>query len=350
MLAPNYAKQQDKIATVHVLDSIDFTISSIAGTGSLSPRARRVLGIYLVLVKRGYNWLAAPIGAIAGVMGRATCGEASSIRTVQRANAELETAGYVRRARCRTGKFANGALLELNLDAFAFWTRRESGNVIPYPTNSHNVVSRETMCDKSSHTTTCRPSDRTSNHSRVNSQNTVENSDNKPRAGARASQKTYRDRRNAILLSLGIVLGKTPMRRADRRAARARADVEVKSQDAGVELLNPSGVDWDYWEQRWPEFSIPVRENTIRKEILPRLLPALRKHRQSAPPPSVAEKDVVTPDELRAVRDFLSQSSDESSDESSSSSPSIPEITLDRESLELLSVAREKARRIGGID
>jgi hypothetical protein len=74
------------------------------------------------------------------------------------------------------------------------------------------------------------------------------------------------------LFSVVIVLSKMAMHRADRRAARARAEIELKAAVAGVELINPSGVDWAYWEKRWPELSIPVRETVASREIVPRLL------------------------------------------------------------------------------
>jgi len=44
---------------------------------------------------------------------------------------------------------------------------------------------------------------------------------------------------------------------------------------AGIALVNPSGVDWGYWAKRWSEFSVKVRESTIAREILPKLLPGL---------------------------------------------------------------------------
>jgi hypothetical protein len=69
-----------------------------------------------------------------------------------------------------------------------------------------------------------------------------------------------------------MVLSKMALHRTERRAARARAEIEAKACTAGVELINPSGVDWGYWEKRWSEFSIPVRETVAAREIIPCLL------------------------------------------------------------------------------
>lgn len=251
-----------RFADAHRIRTIDFARAGIEGTGSLSPRSRRTLAVYIVLVKMGYCGIAAPMGAIADAVFRASHGEAGSIRTLQRANRELEDKGYIHSDQFRPGKRARGAVICFQLDAFAFWTKRSSHNVLPIPTHEH--ISPDT--------TSCRPSDRTRNQVASNSQDLSKNEHTEPRAGARASQKTSRKKKSPVLLSVVIVLSKMAMHRADRRAARARAEIELKADDANVELLNPSGVDWAYWERRWPEFSIPVRETTAASQIIPMLL------------------------------------------------------------------------------
>jgi hypothetical protein len=253
--------EKKRFADARRIRTIDFARSGIGGTGSLSPRSRRALAVYIVLVKMGFGGIAAPSGAIADAVYRSSHGEAKSIRTLQRANKELEEKGYICSVKYRPGKRARGAVICFCLDAFAFWTKIAVKNVTPLPTQSY--ISPDA--------TSCHTSDRTRDKVTSNSPDLTKNEHTKPRAGARASQKTSR-RKNPVLFSVVIVLSKMAMHRADRRAARARAEIELKAAVAGVELINPSGVDWAYWEKRWPELSIPVRETIASREIVPRLL------------------------------------------------------------------------------
>jgi hypothetical protein len=201
------------------------------------------------------------MGAIADAVYRSSNGEAKSIRTLQRANNELEAKGYIECARFRDGERSRGALIKFNSNAFTFWTKIASKNVTPLPTQSH--ISPDA--------TTCHPSDRTRDKVSSNSLDLLESIDTKPRAGARAVKKPSR-RKNPVLFSVVMVLSKMSLHRTERRAARSRAEIESKACTAGVELINPSGVDWAYWEKRWSEFTIPVRESVAAKEIIPFLL------------------------------------------------------------------------------
>ena len=135
-----------RLANASRIRTIDFARSGIAGTGSLSPRARRTLAVYVALVKMGFDGVAAPMGAIADAVYRSSHGEAGSIRTLQRAHPELEARGFICCANFRPRGRTKGALIRFNLDAFSYWTGRKTQNIQPLPTSSHNVVSRETMC------------------------------------------------------------------------------------------------------------------------------------------------------------------------------------------------------------
>jgi hypothetical protein len=209
----------------------------------------------------GYSGVSAPMGAIADAVYRSSNGEAKSIRTLQRANIELEAKGYIECARFRDGERSRGALINFVSNAFTFWTKIASKNITPLPTQSH--ISPDA--------TTCHPSDRTRDKVSSNSLDLLESIDTKPRARARAVKKPSR-RKNPVLFSVVMVLSKMALHRTERRTARARAEIESKACTAGVELINPSGVDWAYWEKRWSEFSIPVRETVAAKEIIPCLL------------------------------------------------------------------------------
>jgi hypothetical protein len=342
-----------RIANAGKIRSIDWAKSGIAGTGSLSPRARRTLAVYVVLVRMDFGGVSAPMGAIADAIYRSSHGEAGSIRTLQRANTELEERGFIRRS-CR------GTVIWFNLDAFSYWTQRRAGVVSPLPTSAHNVVSRETKCDEHLHTTSCRTSEMTTHRSRVTSDIPLVNSNDKQRAGARAddthdinatrdvASRTPRKRKNAVLFSLGCVLGTlSDLHPADRRAARARAQCEVQALAGGVELLNPSGVDWEYWRTRWEEMAISARESTIRREILPLLLgrptPPAELTITPTPAPELPAEPAATPEEIRAIREALEEGVT-LSEESAPAPAEYPEIDPTDPEMAVLLAARDRAR------
>lgn len=345
-----------RLASAQKIRSIDFASGGIAGTGSLSPRARRTLAVYVVLVRMKFGGITAPMGAIADAIYRASHGEAGSVRTLQRANSELEKRGYIRSADYRPGVRSKGAVIYFNLEAFAYWTGRQTGPVIPLPTPSHNVVSRETMCDTAAHTTDWRTSEVTGNRSFLTPRDPGVKTTSQ-RAGARASNTSSpRRKKNAVLFSLGMVLAATgDLHRTDRRAARARARCEIDALAAGLELVNPSGVDWHYWSKRWAELAIEVRESTIRREILPLLLG------RSTPPPEIPEtvpspelpelptEPPPTAEEVRAARLALEERFSIPAVEASPPPPATspaeyPEIDPTDPEMAVLLAARDRAR------
>lgn len=337
---------RQKFADAQRIRTIDFARSGIEGTGSLSPRARRTLRIYVILIKMGYSGCYAPMGAIADAVYRSSNGESKSIRTLQRANDELSSAGFITISQFRPDKWSRITFVSA---AFSYWTGKRSENVQPLPTQSHNVVSRETMCDKSRHTTSCRASDRTRDISRVNSQNIDQRREEEPRAGARANNKPPRRKRNPVLFSVMTVLGKMSLYRADRKRARARAEVEVKAAGAGVELINPSGVDWQFWETRWGEMSIERKEATARAEIIPYLL-SREKPVVPEPPRETLVTDRPSAEEIRAVRMQLASRVSLPQE----IAPAPPEAAQNWEGSEeelaiLLEAAARAARRVNGV-
>lgn len=363
-----------RLANVDQIRNIDFARSGIAGTGSLSPRARRTLAVYVALVKMGYSGVAAPNGAIADAVYRSSHGEAGSIRTLQRAHPELERRGFIRCANFRPRGRTKGALIHFNLDAFAYWTGRKTQNIQPLPTSSHNVVSRETMCDKEPHATSCHPPDRTRTESQV-TPNIIPSTNKEPRAGARSINRSKRQKRSAVWTSVNIVLGAMAhLHRQDRRAARSRAKCELEAIGAGVELVNPSGVDWAYWEKRFAEMPIAVRELTAAREIIPLLIgrkgvlnspelssPELSSPVSKVPPPSAsssspetADSAPVSAEDIKRARKALEerfslpgkQSPVEIADPTKVLSPATAPVAVDisREDLEVLIAARDRAR------
>lgn len=335
------------LASVRTVRSIDYTIAAISGTGSLSARARRVLRVYVSLVRMGYDGVSAPMGAISDAVHRSSSGSGSSIRTIQRANSELEASGFIRRSEFRIGMDSKQTVIRFVSHAFAFWTRTKTKNVIPITTQSHNVVSRETNTYIYPRATNCRTSDRTTTNTCFNSQITPKVR-TKQRAGARAIN-TNRRRKNALLYSLNYVLtGMCSLNRRDRKSARARAQCELLALSGHIELSNPSGIDWDYWSKRWGQMTRTARESTMRREILPVLLgnhrvPVLPDHIGQVPGSSNLPVTRPTPEQVRELRRSLEARC--SVPETDRPKPEYPSIDADDEDMRLLIAARDSCRR-----
>jgi hypothetical protein len=294
-----------RLAYVNFVRNIEFSQSGIIGTGTLSPRARRTLSVYVAAAKMGYEGISAPLGAIADAVYRTSFGEAGSIRTLQRSNRELENAGYIRIGNLRIGKNSRCALIFFCLRSFSYWLQRRQKNVSPLP--QRQVC--EERYDNSPHATSCRTFDPTNYTDRVNSSYINNNSDKKPHAGACAineSNKQKRKKRSDVLFSLEKVLsaGDNDFCRRDRRMIRARAGCEVKAITAGIEIINHSGIDWSYWERRWKDFSIEVRESTVKREILPLLFGDHRAARAEIPSPTgtAPAKEPITKQQIEKIR------------------------------------------------
>lgn len=255
--AKNEARKE-RYATRQTLDCLDWTTSGIAGTGQLSPRARRLLQLFVALSKLSYCGLVAPLGALSDTLRRCLDGGACSVRTIQRAAKELSEKNFIfiyqqRKTFCR---------ILFNPSAFAYWTKTRNSDVIPINTNHHTNL----------HTPNCRTEDRRNIISPVNLRNSSEQIQEQ-RAGARAINIRSKTRKNPVIFSLLCVLRKAKeMHAVDRKLARMRAQCEVNALGAGVALVNPSGVDWDYWAARWDEMSVAVRESTIHREVMPFLI------------------------------------------------------------------------------
>lgn len=294
--AKNEARKE-RYATRQTLECLDWTTSGIAGTGDLSPRTRRLLQLFVSLSKLSYCGLIAPLGALSDTLRRCLDGGACSIRTIQRAAAELSDKNFV----FIYQKRQNFCRIMFNPAAFAYWTGARKTNVIPISTIQH----------KNLHTPNCRTEDRTSITPGVNLRNSSVNIQEQ-RAGARASYIHSKTRRNPVIFSMLCVLRKAKeLHVSDRRLARLRAQCEVDALAAGIDLVNPSGVDWDYWAARWDEMSVPVKEATFRREILPNLI---RQDLEIAeqmpisdhsPSPVTETDDPVTPTTAEDIRKFL---------------------------------------------
>jgi len=258
-------EQKDRFATAEKVRSISFSTNGTDGMGALSPRAFRTVSVYAILVRWGFSGVIAPLGAIADAISRCSLGHGGSVRTLQRAHNELIDHGFITIRSYLHGPSSKSCEIRFNLDAFSYWTAPK-----PIPTLSHNVVSRETMYDTTLPTAECRPKRDTVS---LTPQDPTK-IENKPRAGARAFNKSSTRRKNEVLFSIQCVLAKAGnVHPRDRRQAAARAKCEISAGTAGFELVNPSGVDWDYWSKRWSDiWPIEARESIANREIVPLLL------------------------------------------------------------------------------
>lgn len=337
-----------RLATASRIRSIDFAKSGIAGTGSLTPRARRMLAVYVALVKMDYSGVDAPMGAIADAMYRSSHGEAKSIRTAERANDELESHGYISAEHRSHPWRYKGAHIIFNIDAFAYWTQKPVKNVQPLP-----ISNSEKMCSDVTQPTTCRPSERTKTDPRVNTPQIIPSKNKEPRAGARSNNNNKQKRRNAVWTSVTIVLGKMRLYRRDRKSARELAKCEIAAMKAGVEIVHPSGVDWSYWTKRFADMPIDARESTAKREIVPLLLGwGNRNANPIAPPPNRVnlESTVIPPEDIRAVREQLEAAfsfpkSQKTETPTQTETPgNTPCDSMDDDELRVLLAARDRAR------
>lgn len=255
------AKQnQYRVASINEIFSISYNFLELNGASNLTPRARRYLFFFVALVKIGYTAVAVPMEALAEAIYRAQ-GQTKSVRTLRTALQELEKTGYLRRNKYRIGDDHFRSVIILNTDKFVYWTQRRSKNVIPLPTQSHNSGYRQVL-PKANLTTT---------KSRVNSQNTYKSENNKPRAHARCNLNTKNHKYHPLIYTLMVVLKGEP--EVLRRKVLSLATHEIRIPDENV-----SGVNWRYWESRWPFLDHRPdgeRELIAKSQILPALKKSL---------------------------------------------------------------------------
>lgn len=240
--------------------------------------------------------------------------------------------------------------MTFNKDVFTYWTRNRSENVTPI-----------TTCNTEEHSDSQLPNwqeaDLTKSTDRVNTSN-YNNKYTKQRAGARDQyiqtrggvtkdppSRGFRKRRNALLHSILICLGKMrSVHRSDRKRALSRARSEIYGKDAGVEFVNPTGIDWRYWSDRWSEFSIPVRESTAMREIIPALLGRSAEQEQVI---EVTEQTTVQRSEVEKIERFLRKNVTAEKEKDSTVekvAKKSEKSSLDDPDMAILMAARDKAR------
>jgi hypothetical protein len=396
------ASSTKRVATSAVLRSLKFSITSDDNTGDLSPKAWRTLHVYIPLVKMGFDALHASNRDIAETVARLTShGAGDSVRTLQRANKEL-AGQFISRV-----GVSNGAYIEFNNEAFAFWTKKTNAKVSPMPPpkpapiseptsfeieretvlenapdnkknqQSHNVspckpvcdnvVSRETLCDENSpckpvcdnvvsRETLCDeilPMTGCHTNERIPLSN---NKNKKQRAGARANNKNRRSNPVFFTIDRYVVPKLKNLIHSEKRAIRARAKCEISALEAGIEILNPSGIDWAYWQKRWEEFSNDVKESTARRELIPLLLPSTVKNSPivtdveptNVEPTNVEPTNPVPAYEIRRFREFLEGKNEKK--EPAKPAPEPQPVNLDSKTLAFLTAAKIKCREVNSLE
>jgi len=202
-----------------------------------------------------------------------------SASTVRRNLSRLETLGFCRRRHSQFGKENLGIEIQINIQAMRFWTK----NVNKSPTSVYISLPQSNL----------EVSDRTKNTLHVNSRN----NSNISKEQVKNKFKLWK---HPILYTLICVLRRDP----NRSALLNRADIEIRSKTAGIELVNHSGIDWAFHEKHWQEMPPTKggpRENIAKNEIVPLLRRCFPKSREQQrtlhteeplydlPPPSAEE-------------------------------------------------------------
>lgn len=248
--------QRSRVAGKNELYSIVHCDFHLPGTTSLTPRARRYLFFIICLVRSGYERISAPMAVISDAVYRAQ-GQTASVRTLRSAFAELESAGFLTREKCRLGGDRKNSVIDFNMERFVFWTKIRSGNVIPCNTNTHDSSCRQVLPTD----------DRLIPNYHVNYQYSSVNTYKEANDHARSKKSAKKHKYHPIVYTLLCVMcaGKR------KRDAISLAMSELSGSE------NISGVDWTYYERLWPALDVSPggrRETTALREIVPLLLKA----------------------------------------------------------------------------
>lgn len=244
------------LAVSQDLEKIGFSTLQLAGTGSLSPLARRWLSFCVVIARLGYEGIHAPMWAVVKSQYQAQ-GQTKSESTAYRGLKALEVAGYIRRQKYRVSDDRFAVKIYFQLDKFKYWLREK--------THIQSVT-----CDYiAAQLSKCEEVEVTNQGSRVNSQDS--SVINKEPARATIYNKEQgknpmraKERETAIFYTLKLVT--RGMGKSRRRLILARAFLEL-----GAPKLRASGVDWEKWAPSWLELGIEERESIALEQIIPYL-------------------------------------------------------------------------------
>lgn len=240
------------------LERINFTISE-PGAIRLSPLARAYLRLFVVMVRLKAVGIAAPIACITSAQLRAG-GRYRSERSTFRALAELETAGYLHRSKYRLGADRFRTVITFHLEAFAYFTQQKAENITPFPYIPPQLPS-------------CQGEALTISASRSYSCDLAYLKRAIPARATNKQKGIYKW--IAVINTIRVLLG----------SPRHPAVILSQSELDGT-AENISGIDWHFWRTRWDDMTIPIRETTAKRELLPPLLRALRRNPSPTPSPA----------------------------------------------------------------
>jgi len=225
----------------------------------VSAKAKILISLFISVSKMGYTEINVSIGKLISIL-KSRIGQSISERSMFRYLSEVESKSIIHRKKYRVGKDRFNTQIQLSEDFFSFWSKRKSHNVTPIPTQDH----RHSQLPKR------QESARTKDNIRVNQDNhrcsssSEKNVYNRPRARASDQYTGKRKRENPLIYSVRY----SCKGRRDARFLIARAKWEL---NCGREIPGHSGVDWNYWSQRWQSFGNGTKDSVMRGQILPLL-------------------------------------------------------------------------------
>lgn len=265
-------KQQSRACRENQLYSITYNIIPLVGCQELSPRSRRYLAFLISVVKCGYNSIIANADTIADSIYRAQ-GQTKSVRTLQYALAELETAGFLSRKKYRVGDNHFKTVIALHTERFTYWTKIKAKKVTPIPTCAHiSSYVQDLQIDDRRNETPC-----------LTPQYSYLNEHNKQRVRTRSNKHTKFKHLPIIWTLLCILKGKP-----DKGKIVALAQREIDGYSKQTDIR------WKHWGAIWQTMPVEEREGIARVDFLPRL-----RHALSSPhmgPPVTEEKTTQKPD------------------------------------------------------
>lgn len=234
--------QRKNLANDSDLEKIRFPVT--VSPHKLNKLERRWFGYFLALAKMRYCGVAVSIDKLTREEFRVN-GQTCSERTTHRALEGLALKGILRRRKNRIGPNRFRTVIRFNMEAFAFYLKRDE-LFNKYPTGTYFIPQlpnwQEDIVSSNSGYLPCKSVSKP-----VYKQTSYQN--NIPIALMR------------ILITLRCILTGP-----QRKTACIRAEREMSTGNY------VSGVDWDYWADRWNDFLFDRRDATAEREIVPLLL------------------------------------------------------------------------------
>lgn len=300
--------QRKKLAKDHNLENVLWP--QTVTTASLSPLDRRWFGFFIAIAKMGFCGVHTSIGKLTIEEHRVN-GQTRSERTTYRSLASLEQKKIIHRKTFRMGSDKFSTIIYFNLEAFSFYLQSRSRNVSPLPIGTYTSTPLPSWQeDKRSSIDASLP---------PNCCSTLLKQQNK-------CQKKIASYLLPLLTTIRVIC------RGARSIAIRRLEQELETGDY------VSGVDHQYWSDRWRQFDHERRDSTAEREIVPALLSPTygKKSRQCRDVDALVDafvnpvKPIAPNDSIREVKEPVQR-------------PRPPDL-LSEEEREILELARQQAQ------